>query len=95
MTTDSNRKDFSEPEMGDSNVKRKVFNMTRPDQYMCWLYEEVNDELKVRVPELSEAERAIIVARFVDRFDFDNTASAHKSAGGIADMLISELDFDR
>lgn len=69
--------------------------MTRPDQYMCWLYEEVNEELKSRIPELSEAERAIIVARFVDRFDFDNTASAHKSAGGIADMLISELNLKK
>ena len=64
--------------------------MKRPDQYMCWLFDDLNAEMEKRAPELCDAERAILITRFIDRFDFENTASAHKSAGGIAELILSE-----
>ena len=56
------------------------------------LFSIVNRELKKRTSDsLSDAARAIIVADFVKNYDFNNSALAHKSAGGWAQMIASEL----
>jgi hypothetical protein len=66
--------------------------ITRPSKQQVLLFKAVNRELKMRAGDaLSDEERFIIVSNFVSSYDFSNTALGHKSAGGWADMIISEL----
>ncbi len=68
-------------------------DITKPSKQQILLFKAVNREMEKRTKEtLSDEERCMIVSKFVDGYDFSNSALAHKSAGGWADMLISELE---
>ena len=68
-------------------------NITKPSKQQILLFKAVNRELEKRTKDtLTDEARYLIVSKFVNEYDFSNTALAHKSAGGWADMLISELD---
>ena len=67
-------------------------NIAKPTKQQILLFKAVNRELEKRTKDsLSDEARYIIVSRFVSDYDFSNSALAHKSAGGWADMLVSEL----
>ena len=67
-------------------------NITKPSKQQILLFKAVNRELKKRTQDsMSDEARYIIVSNFVSNYDFSNSALAHKSAGGWADMLISEM----
>ncbi len=67
-------------------------NITKPSKQQIMLFKAVNRELEKRTKDsLTNEDRYIIVSNFVSNYDFSNTALAHKSAGGWADMLISEI----
>lgn len=68
-------------------------NFTKPTKEQQLLFSAVNRELKKRSEgRLSDEARYMLVSNFVSNYDFTNSALAHKSAGGWADMLLSELD---
>ena len=72
--------------------KIALATIKNPTDEQILLYKAVNRELKKLANDtLSEEARSIIVSRFVDNFDFDNAALQHKSAGGWAQMIMSEL----
>ena len=63
-----------------------------PNKDKVLLFNALNEELKRR-GSLEETTRYILAARFVDGFDFDNTAMQHKSVGGWANMILEEIEF--
>ena len=64
----------------------------RPSKRERLLYQAIERELNKRAGDsLSDTERHIIVANFISNYDFTNPALSHKSAGGWADMILSEL----
>ena len=60
-----------------------------PSKQQELLFSAIDREMAKRT-NISESARHIIVARFVDSYDFSNTAANHKSAGGWAQYLIAE-----
>ncbi len=62
-----------------------------PTNEQILLFNSIDEELKLR-SDLSESQRHLIAADFVLNYDFSNTALAHKSAGGWAQMILSELE---
>lgn len=70
-------------------------HITRPSKQQTLLFRAIDRELQRRSGELlSNEERYIIVSNVVSNYDFSNTALGHKSAGGWADMIMSELGLD-
>ena len=66
--------------------------ISKPTREQEMLFSVINRELKKRTSEsLSDNARALIVADFVRSYDFSNSAIAHKSAGGWAQMIASEI----
>lgn len=65
----------------------------KPTRQQELLFSAIDREL-AKQSIISESSRHIIVARFVDSYDFTNSASAHKSAGGWAHYLISKYDLE-
>ena len=69
-----------------------LVNIAMPSKQQILLFKAVNRELEKRTKgSLSDEARYIIVSNFVSNYDFTNSALAHKSASGWADMLISEM----
>lgn len=67
-------------------------NITIPSEQQILLFKAVNREMEKRTKDsMCDEARYMIVSNFVNNYDFSNSALAHKSAGGWADMLISEL----
>ena len=62
-----------------------------PTNEQILLFNSIDEELKLR-SDLSESQIHLIAADFVLNYDFSNTALAHKSAGGWAQMILSELE---
>ena len=60
----------------------------KPTREQELLYEAISREMAKQTT-ASESMRSLIVARFVESFDFSNSAAQHKSAGGWAQYLIS------
>ena len=66
--------------------------ITVPSRREELLFSAVEHELSKRTQErLSENARHIVVAKFVTDYDFNNSAIAHKSAAGWADLLVERL----
>ncbi len=66
-----------------------------PDRQEVLLFRALERELKKRATDiLSDEQRYMIVADFVSKYDFSNSALAHKSASGWADMILSELEIE-
>ena len=64
----------------------------RPSEEQCILFEAIDRELKKKAGNiLSDTERVLMAAEFVQNYDFANSALAHKSAGGWANLILSEL----
>lgn len=66
-------------------------NMQMTTKEQALLFEALEEEFNKRELNLSEAEKLIIISRFVDGFDFENTTLQHKSVRAWVDMIISEL----
>ena len=69
--------------------KESSHSYIRPSKQQELLFSAIDREMAKRT-NISESARQIIVARFVDSYDFSNTAANHKSAGGWAQYLIAE-----
>jgi len=70
-----------------------MLSMTRPTEEQALMFAAISRELKRRAASsLTDDERAIIAARFVDNYDFSNAAIAHKSPRGWAQLIISEIE---
>ena len=64
---------------------------TKPTKQQEILFSAINRELAKRTS-ISDDARHIIVARFVDNYDFSNSAAAHKSASGWAQYLTMKYE---
>ena len=78
-------------EFGGKSEEKEAIDNDRMENKRFVLFQTIEEEIKKRKPSLSDEERYIIVAKFVNGFDFTNSALQHKSAGAWADMIISEL----
>lgn len=66
--------------------------LERPTEEQLLMFMAVNRELKKRTRDvLTDDERALIVASFVENYDFTNSALSHKSASGWANYLVATL----
>ena len=72
---------------GLEKTRRSACRMPSKQQEL--LFSAIDREMAKRT-NISESARHIIVARFVDSYDFSNTAANHISAGGWAQYLIAE-----
>ena len=70
-----------------------LVNTKNPTKQQILLFQAIDEELKKK-SSLSDTVRYIIVSRFVDNYDFSNSAIQHKSASGWADMILSEINED-
>ena len=70
-----------------------MLTVNKPTEEQRLMYASVLRELKKRSNgTLSVEEIALIVANFVNNYDFSNPAIAHKSAGGWAKLLVRSLE---
>ena len=64
----------------------------RPSREQVVLYDSICAEVKKRSKHLSDSEIALVTAKFVNDFDFASNPAQRDSAGGWADMILSEIE---
>ena len=69
-----------------------MYKATKPNNDQIVLFHAVERELKERSDGiLTDAECTFIAANFANNYDFSNPAISHKSAGGWAKLLLSQI----
>lgn len=66
-------------------------NIVPPNKNQKMLFKALDEEIIKRYPGLDDVSRHFVVARFVDSFDWENTAIQSKSVQAWADLIMSEI----
>jgi len=69
--------------------------IAKPTAKQEMLFRAVDEEIAKRtnIEILSDAARYMIVSDFVKKYDFSNSALSHKSPGGWAKLILSEIGY--